>query len=352
MPRPRARSFSRAGRSWQARIGSVTVFGWDISHYDWERESVDLAAALRAGVTWFTHKATEGTSYVDPRYHATASQADNIDPKPLFGAYHVLHSGNIDAQVAHYLSTLRASSPWWQGRPFIIQLDCERWATDFPGSVDIKAWCDHFMTVTGGTHVPIVYASRGQYGATLTRLAGRYPLWNASYPSSAATPYRALYPGDAAHPWDSYSAQTPAIWQYASTGIIGNRGRCDVNAYRGSVVMLAALASPGKEISMKFLQLVREKGQPGIWLSDSMMTRRLVANGAELSAVQSWMSSNHLGIGDGTIVETDMLDAFGVPIPFPPAIIDAGKLVGSVTLSGSVSGSLSGSGTLATPPTP
>lgn len=215
----------------------MTIYGWDASHYDWDRGPMDITSAVRSGISFLTHKASEGTSYTDPKYGAAAGRAHGV--VPLFGAYHVLHSGSINAQVDHYLTVLGAASPWWQDGPFLVQLDCERWPTDFPGEAAISAWCARFVAVTGGTHRPIVYASRGQYGNTLWGVD--YPLWNAAYPSGASGTFRSLYPGDDSASWSAYSGHIPAIWQYSSDAVIGSQSTCDANAYRGSLAELSAL---------------------------------------------------------------------------------------------------------------
>jgi GH25 family lysozyme M1 (1,4-beta-N-acetylmuramidase) len=215
----------------------MTVFGWDASHYDWGRGPMNVASAVNAGVSFMTHKATEGTSYTDTQYDNAAARARGV--VPLFGAYHVLHSGSVNTQVDHFLSMLSSASPWWQDGPFLVQLDCERWPTDFPSASAIRAWCDRFVAVTGGTHRPIVYASAGQYGNSLAGVD--YPLWNARYPSSRAASFRSLYPGDAGSGWAAYSGQVPAIWQYTSSATIGSQPTCDANAYRGTLAELRAL---------------------------------------------------------------------------------------------------------------
>jgi GH25 family lysozyme M1 (1,4-beta-N-acetylmuramidase) len=226
----------------------LTIFGWDASHYDWGRGSMDIGAAVRAGISFLTHKATEGTTYTDAQFATAMSRAHGV--VPVAGAYHVLHTGNINAQVDHYLSVLSGQSPWWQSGNFLVQLDCERWATDFPQKADIKAWCDRFVSVTGGTHRPIVYASRGQYGSTLSGLG--YPLWNAAYPSGNAGSFKSLYPGDTSSNWAAYSGATPAIWQYTSNATIGSQTECDANAYRGTLVQLQALLrGPSREDDME-----------------------------------------------------------------------------------------------------
>jgi GH25 family lysozyme M1 (1,4-beta-N-acetylmuramidase) len=206
---------------------------------------VDVAAAVRDGISFVTAKATEGATYTDPEYARTAGNARGV--APLFGAYHVLHpnsSSAIGSQVDHFLSVLDGQSPWWRKGPFIVQLDCERWsASDFPQRADIAAWCDQFAARTGNTWYPIVYASHGQYGGSLSGL--NRPLWNANYGSDPSMHYREAYPGDSAAGWAAYSDQTPVLLQYGSNLTIGGQSGCDANAFRGSLDSLTRLVWSG-----------------------------------------------------------------------------------------------------------
>src|SRR6266480_917390 len=71
----------------------MTIFGWDCSNWDHGRGPVDIARAVREGISFVTHKATEGRGYTDPYYGSAAARARGV--VPLFGAYHVLHPDPI-----------------------------------------------------------------------------------------------------------------------------------------------------------------------------------------------------------------------------------------------------------------
>jgi hypothetical protein len=219
----------------------MTIFGWDCSNWDYDRGPVDVAAAVRDGISFVTAKATEGATFTDASYARTAAKARGV--APLFGAYHVLHPNSYSAisrQVDHFLSVLDGQSPWWRSGPFLVQLDCERWsADDFPQRADIAAWCDGFVARTGNTWYPIVYASHGQYGDGLGGL--NRPLWNANYGNDPVAHYRQAYPGDNAPGWAPYSGQTPVLLQYGSQLTIGSQPGCDANAFRGSLDSLIRL---------------------------------------------------------------------------------------------------------------
>lgn len=218
----------------------MTIFGWDASHYDSEggRGPMDLAAAHSAGVQFFTHKVSEGTGFTDPRGAAILARAHSSGI-PLLGAYHVLHTSNVNAQVDFFLSRLPS---WWADGPFLVQLDVEHWTNDWPPPAAVTAWVSRFVQKTGGQYRPLVYASKGQYANTL--LSVHAPLWNAAYPTSTARPLAAAYSaagGDSGKGWVNYSGQMPALWQFTSNATVGSQRQCDVNAFRGTIDQLIAL---------------------------------------------------------------------------------------------------------------
>jgi len=196
----------------------VTVFLRDMSHFD-SNESL-------AGFAGTTHKVTEGTSYVDAQY-ARRMNAYHAAGVQILGAYHVLHTGNLGAQLDHWLSTMDALTPWWRSHPhFVLQVDAERWPTDNVSPATVKAFAA-LLADSGAPGWKVTYASRGQFGNSLDGIPT--PLWNAAYHSST-------YPGDGAADWAPYSGRTPVLWQYTSTPF-------DKSAFRGSADELLALIS-------------------------------------------------------------------------------------------------------------
>ncbi len=221
---------------------SKTIFGWDASHYDWQRGPVDLAAAERDGINFFTHKACEGARfYRDTRFKAYAAKAAKIDG--LAGAYFVNHGGDQKVQVDWFIACLDADAPWWRERPFLIQLDAEKFGymKRAPSVAECQRWCDYFVERTGGTHRPVVYAPRWLYGDSIATLD--HPLWASDYGANPAKHYRSAYPGDASRRWRAYGHHTPVILQYGSRLTIGSQHTSDGNAYRGSLADLTALVS-------------------------------------------------------------------------------------------------------------
>lgn len=222
----------------------MPVFGWDASDFDWSRGSMDVGAAARDGIQFFTHKATEGTSLRHAHYGAALTRARDAGI-PVLGAYHVVRSlGSLADQVKAYTAYLDEATPWWRSWPhWICQVDLELWPYDKVAGATGTAFADMLAQATGKTVV--IYASKGQYGNSL---GGSRPLWNAAYPSSTAGHYRELYPGDSGTGWQSYSGRVPIFWQYTSSATIGGQHGCDANAFRGTLDQLLTLTG-GDDVS-------------------------------------------------------------------------------------------------------
>lgn len=246
----------------------MTIFGWDASDYDWSpaRGPMDLGAARAAGLDFFTHKSTEGTSVAHARYGEALTRARDAGV-PVLGSYHVVRTGNLAAELAWHLSVLDARTPWWRSWPdWLCQIDLEKWSYD-PVVASLGTDFAQMLGVASG-RTPVVYASRGQYGNTL---GGSAPLWNANYPSGASDTFRALYArvgGDGGAGWSFYSGRTPVIWQYSASAIIGSQHTCDANAYRGTLDQLKALlrgshvAPTSTPLLGDDMILIRPTGQP------------------------------------------------------------------------------------------
>lgn len=224
----------------------MTIFGWDLSHYDWDRGPVDLAAAVRDGISFMTHKVGEGNTVTDDRFDDFWKRA-RAAKVPLLGGYYVNHPGDQAAQADRFLSLLDAKAPGWRDGPFLLQVDAEKFSymPREPSPSECEAFCDRLVQRTGGKFRPVLYAPKWLYGDRLTGVT--YPLWASAYGTNPAKPYRTAYPGDSSTRWAAYSGQTPAILQYGSQTKIGTQGTCDANAFRGTLDQLRALVYPTQE---------------------------------------------------------------------------------------------------------
>jgi len=206
----------------------VTVFGRDASNFD---GTIDYA-----GLGYFTHKSTEGTTITHDRYAArlNAARAAGV---PVLGSYHVVRTpgnaghGSLAAQLTYWLTYLDTHTPWWRTYPYwMMQIDAELWKYDAVSARVVKDFAA-LLVRSGMPGYKVTYASRGQYGDSLAGIVT--DLWNANYNGGPG------YPGDSWAPgWGPYSGKTPRFLQYTSTGY-------DHDAFRGSLSDLRALLSGG-----------------------------------------------------------------------------------------------------------
>jgi GH25 family lysozyme M1 (1,4-beta-N-acetylmuramidase) len=259
---------NRGTAAWKGAAMAGLLFGWDASNHDWDpdRGRMDLAAAARDGIVFFTHKATEGTSFPDSHYGEALTRAKAAGI-PFLGAYHVVRTpgnaqhltkpaGSISAQVDYFLDHVDASTPWWREfRGWFWQCDLESWS-DKHGTYDNVAaelgiqWSDLVRERTGRT--VLLYASKGMYGDRLRH--SRHPLWNANYPTfdeqlmaCPAAHFRRSYTdsgGDAGPGWHGYSGRQPVFWQFSDNATIGSQHRTDANAFQGNLSQLWTLINP------------------------------------------------------------------------------------------------------------
>jgi len=215
----------------------VTLYLWDASDFDWGRGPMNLNAAKADGITGFSHKATEGTSVQHTHTGEALTRARNAGME-FIGAYHVVRSVNVSAQVNYFLSYLDQVASWWRTFPgFFLQVDLELWPYDQVSAATGMAFAS--ALVAAQPKRVITYASRGQYGNSLTGIVT--PLWNAAYGNDPAVHYPDAYPGDGSSNWAPYSGWTPVFWQYGSQLRIGSQPTCDCSAFRGSLDDLRAL---------------------------------------------------------------------------------------------------------------
>ena len=192
----------------------------DCSHYD-----VGLIPSL-AGFGGATSKCTEGTSYVDVTYGTHLNGWRGPSDRVL-GSYHVLHTGNLDAQLSHWFAVMDGQTPWWRDYPyFILQIDAEKWPGDDLSADTVKSFSAKTRAKAPANVWVVTYASRGQFGDNLRGIDT--DLWNAAYGAN-----NGIYPGDTSSKWAAYSGRTPAFLQYASNPY-------DKNAFRGSLNDLLA----------------------------------------------------------------------------------------------------------------
>lgn len=289
----------------------MTLFGFDASDFDWDRGPMDLVKIRAAGISFFTHKATEGTDIVHHHFGAAVARARDAGV-PFIGAYMVPRTpgnggaGSIAAQVAFFLHTVQTAAPWLADFPgAFYQMDTEIWSSD--GSV-----YDHVSPADGHAasqlvhektgSVVIHYAPRWAYG---DGIPGGEPLWSSAYGGSSsvmATRYKQAG-GDGGPGWDKYSGRTPAIWQFGGGAVaLGTQPMCDINAFRGTVADFANLigkadtmALTDADAAVLFAHKLANGESAGGCASDAAIRTAALAN-TQVPAVMAAVQATHAAV--------------------------------------------------------
>jgi lysozyme len=171
----------------------------DISRYE---VVTDFNAAFAAGLRGIIHKATQGDSYVDPKYAERKDPA--IAAGLLYGAYHFADASPVSKQVDHFLTTVRPDL----NPNLCLALDLEENSPRHGGTMSLdsaKEWCRLVYRQTG--QWPVLYS-----GNLLKQYLNGHPdidiahlrLWLAQY-----GPHAILPPG-----WTNYW-----LHQYTGDGV-------------------------------------------------------------------------------------------------------------------------------------
>jgi len=212
------------------RLRPVVV---DLNHADASSDEsgriidhIDFEKAYAAGIRGIIHKATEGTTFVDPLYHSRRERA--VAAGMLWGAYHFMRPGDVGNQASFFLHAVGPS----RQPPFT------RYVLDYEdpklGLWQAERWLEVIQRVTG--QFPWLYSGflvREQTERTTPPPGlAQYPLWLAEYSTSPKIP----------RPWKNF-----ALWQRSGDGegpgphdIPGIGRREDVNWFDGSDDDLAA----------------------------------------------------------------------------------------------------------------
>jgi GH25 family lysozyme M1 (1,4-beta-N-acetylmuramidase) len=249
----------RAGQSAPARVRAETVrpvastgvpdtapvWGFDASDYDWDRGPMNLVAAQRDGISFFTHKATEGGDWRAVHYQEALDRARGAGI-PVLGAYHFLWPDNVETQVNFWMDYVEEKTPWWKEVPWIWQIDAEE--SDSmprePNPDEIRQTVElvkQRMAKYGHKGYVVAYAPKWLYGDTLT---GVYDLWNSNYTGSGAPrPFKEQYQGvtDLQAGWNPMAGRKPTILQFASDAQVGTQRTCCVDRFDGVLYDLIRL---------------------------------------------------------------------------------------------------------------
>ncbi|MFD6352395.1 GH25 family lysozyme [Nocardia tengchongensis] len=237
---------STAGTSTPTSVANTSpVWGFDASDYDWDRGPMNLLAAQRDGISFFTHKSTEGSDWRAAHFQEALERARGAEI-PVLGAYHFLWPDNIEQQVNFWMDTVDQQVPWWKVVPWIWQIDAEESNSmpRPPNPDEISLAVDLLrqrMTEQSACGYVIAYAPKWLYGDTLD---GSYDIWNSNYQGSGAPrPFKDQYQGvtDFQAGWNPMSGRKPRILQFASDAVIGTQNTCCVDKFDGDLYELIRL---------------------------------------------------------------------------------------------------------------
>ncbi|KAI0198657.1 glycoside hydrolase family 25 protein [Astrocystis sublimbata] len=200
----------------------AAVQGFDISHY---QSSVNFGAAYSSGARFVIIKATEGTTYQDPKFSSHYAGATNAGL--IRGGYHFAHldASSGAAQANYFL----AHGGGWSGDGITLpgMLDLEgSCVLSASGAVSwIKDFSDTYHAKTGV--YPLIYTNPSWWSSCTGNskaFVNTNPLVLARYASSAGTP-----PGG----WPYYT-----IWQFNDAYKYGG----DSDTFNGDMAALLRLA--------------------------------------------------------------------------------------------------------------
>lgn len=206
----------------------------DLSHHN---PTPDWDTLKAGGVIGVVHKATEGTSYVDPTLFSRAREAEAAGL--LWATYHFLRPGALNEQIDFYLATI---DPVAGER---VVLDHE----DAGVSVDELAACvEYLLSLRPDLQVTIYSGQliKQQLGSGYNgMLAGQTSLWIAQYTTAAA-------PSWPTGTWPAWS-----LWQYSDhVTVPGISAGVDGNRWNGDEASLRAWLSPAGQQPAPVAQVV------------------------------------------------------------------------------------------------
>ncbi len=191
----------------------------DISHHN---TVASFQQVKDSGIVGVFHKATQGRTVVDAKYHARRQRA--LDAGLLWGAYHFGTKGNVEEQAAHFLDTVNPTAT------DLLVLDFE--PNGESGTMTL-AEAEKFVRLVNDKtgRFPGLYSGqafiREKVGSNTATVLKNCFLWIARYSSE--------------HPKAPPAWTTFTLWQYTD-GNAGDQphqipgiGRCDRNKFNGSL---------------------------------------------------------------------------------------------------------------------
>ncbi len=211
------------------------VQGIDVSHW---QGAINWTSVRNAGIQFAWIKATEGTSYKDPRFNTNYPAAYHAGV--IRGAYHfALPNVSGGAAQATYFAT--NGGGWSRDNltlPGVLDIEHNPYGAMCYGlsTTQMRTWItDFYNAYKARTGRDVVIYTTASWWNTCTGnwtgMYGKSPLWVAHWTSNATPTLPSGFP-------------TWTVWQYTSTGSVsGVSGNVDRNKFNGSRDRLLALAN-------------------------------------------------------------------------------------------------------------
>ena len=206
------------------------IRGIDVSHWQGDRGKINWDKVRNAGYEFAFVKATEGTTFLDPRYKEQVGGARSAGL--LVGHYHFAGAGDAVKEAEFFISQLASLQ---EGE--IVILDWE------VSSSDAVAWCKKWLDRVAERlgQKPLLYINESTCNGNdwTSVVKGDYGLWIAKYGNNDTVADESETPniGD----WPFYT-----VWQFSSKGIVpGITGNVDLN--QAAVSSIETLKKYGKQ---------------------------------------------------------------------------------------------------------
>jgi lysozyme len=255
--------------------GPKTLKGLDVAHYDGD---VDWASVVADGNAFAFAKATEGTTFTDPKF---AQNWANMKASGITrGAYHFFHANDDPiVEADFFLSVVGDMDPG--DMPPTLDLEVDDGETAATITANAILWLDHVAAVTGKK--PILYTSKRvvtEYLGNAMGLDQHAVLWDAQWDVTCPD-----IP-------DTYS--TWAFWQSTDVGTVPGvptPNSVDIDTFNGDLAALLALGVPPSTSSSS-------SGGGSVSSSTIGSSSSQGAFGASVSTSSGGPSSGEGGTGD------------------------------------------------------
>jgi len=199
----------------------ITISGIDVSHHQGE---VDWALVKRDEIHFAFMKATEGVTWVDPKFQQNWKAAKEADI--IRGAYHFYRpERDAISQAENFINTVVLESG---DLPPVLDVELKYNVSKRDIRQDVLIWLKYVEAAYN--RKPILYTDSSFVNLELTDEFTRYPLWIAEYSDSV----RGSLAG-----WEKWT-----FWQYTNSGKVkGVSGPVDRNIFRGTLTEWGELVS-------------------------------------------------------------------------------------------------------------